>query len=159
MHEAFSDDDFDLATISEEDLVAIIEETGKEAISEDDAMVHVQDMLEEYANIDSSAFDIRIEDENIDMTALAELTPNTQIVSLNEEAQEVLTLDGILENSNESLDLDDSIFDAMLPVDESKNVESVNETDLVASVSETETATAPDPTVLVTVEEQIPDVA
>jgi len=48
MHEALSDESFDLATISEEELVVVIEETGHEAISKDDAMEHVGDMLIEY---------------------------------------------------------------------------------------------------------------
>jgi hypothetical protein len=56
MHEAFSDDDFDLATISEQELIAIIEETGRKAVSEDEAMEHVQDMLEEHAGLNESDF-------------------------------------------------------------------------------------------------------
>jgi len=52
MREAFSDADFDLATMSEQELTAIIyQETGLEAVSEYDAMIHVGDMLEEYADI------------------------------------------------------------------------------------------------------------
>ena len=83
MHEAFSDEDFDLATISEEDLAAIIEETGREAVSEDDAMEHVQDMLVEYGDMDEEDFDERTSDdeegvlaledeEELDMSALDE---------------------------------------------------------------------------------------
>jgi len=52
MREAFSDANFDLATMSEQELTAIIyQETGLEAVSEYDAMIHVGDMLEEYADI------------------------------------------------------------------------------------------------------------
>ena len=49
---AFSDADFDLAAITEEELTAIIyAETGLESVDEEQAMEHVGDMLEEYANI------------------------------------------------------------------------------------------------------------
>uniref|UniRef100_UPI000CA98279 type I secretion C-terminal target domain-containing protein n=1 Tax=Psychromonas sp. Urea-02u-13 TaxID=2058326 RepID=UPI000CA98279 len=65
MRDAFSDDDFDLATISEQDLVAIIEETGHVALSEDAAMEHVQDMLELHAGLDTSEFDERVLDEEL----------------------------------------------------------------------------------------------
>jgi hypothetical protein len=57
MHEAFSDESFDLATISEEDLVAGIESTGKEAVSEEAAMEHVEDMLELYDGFDFSGLE------------------------------------------------------------------------------------------------------
>jgi hypothetical protein len=79
MHEAFSGEDFDLETISEEELVMIIEETGYEAVSEDAAMEHVQDMLEEYANIEESAFDIRVDDT---MMVKSEITG---VLSLSDE--------------------------------------------------------------------------
>ncbi len=62
MHDALSGKDFDLATISEEELVKIIEDMGLEAVSENDAMEHVQDMLEEYADMDESDFDERTDD-------------------------------------------------------------------------------------------------
>ena len=52
MHNAFSDTNFDLATISEQELAAIIfDQTGRQAIDENDAMTHVGDMLAEYADI------------------------------------------------------------------------------------------------------------
>jgi hypothetical protein len=68
MHEAFSDESFDLATISEEDLVAIIEATGKEAVSEDAAMEHVEDMLELYGGFDFSG----LETGGVDSAATSE---------------------------------------------------------------------------------------
>ncbi|NRA82505.1 MAG: retention module-containing protein [Gammaproteobacteria bacterium] len=60
---AFSDNDFDLASISEQQLQAIIfEETGSEAITDDAAMVHVADMLQEYAGITVDSTDSEIFD-------------------------------------------------------------------------------------------------
>ncbi|MFT5001687.1 MAG: hypothetical protein ACI952_000001, partial [Flavobacteriales bacterium] len=63
MRSAFSDDNFDLANISEEDLVTLIESTGQVALSEDVAMEHVQDMLELHGGLDASDFDDRVLDE------------------------------------------------------------------------------------------------
>ncbi|MFQ3265407.1 MAG: hypothetical protein ACI9U5_001281 [Colwellia sp.] len=63
MRSAFSDDNFDLANISEEDLVTLIESTGQVALSEDVAMEHVQDMLELHGGLDASDFDKRVPDE------------------------------------------------------------------------------------------------
>ena len=65
MRDAFSDNDFDLATISEQDLVTIIEETGHTAINEDAAMEHVQDMLELHAGMDGAEFDQRVLDDSV----------------------------------------------------------------------------------------------
>jgi hypothetical protein len=70
IRDAFSAEEFDLATISEDELVSIIENTGKDAISEDDAMVHVQDMLEDYAGIDEDSFDERVSDITVSMKNL-----------------------------------------------------------------------------------------
>ncbi|WP_211235842.1 immunoglobulin-like domain-containing protein [Psychromonas aquimarina] len=65
MRDAFSDNDFDLATISEQDLVTIIEQTGHTALSEDAAMEHVQDMLELHAGMDGAEFDQRVLDDSL----------------------------------------------------------------------------------------------
>jgi len=52
MRNAFSDANFDLATTTEQELVAIIlDQTGRQAISDEAAMTHVGDMLAEYADI------------------------------------------------------------------------------------------------------------
>jgi len=85
MHEAFSEEDFDLATISEEDLVAVIEETGNEAVSEDDAMEHVQDMLVEYGDMDESEFDERTDDEEEGVLVLNDEEENIDMSGLDEE--------------------------------------------------------------------------
>ena len=66
MRQALSDENFDLATIDSDTLKSIIESTGKEAVSETDAMEHVKDMLVEYANLDEEAFDARVETEEIE---------------------------------------------------------------------------------------------
>jgi len=66
MRQALSDENFDLATIDSDTLKNIIESTGKEAVSETDAMEHVKDMLVEYGNLDEEAFDARVETEEIE---------------------------------------------------------------------------------------------
>ena len=64
MRDAFSSDNgFNLATISEEELIAIIEATGRVAISEDDAMTHVQEMLELHTDLEENQFDERLDDD------------------------------------------------------------------------------------------------
>jgi hypothetical protein len=61
MRDAFSNGNgFNLAEISEEELSTIIETTGRVAISENNAMVHVQDTLEEHTNITN--FEDRVAD-------------------------------------------------------------------------------------------------
>ncbi|MEA1990066.1 MAG: tandem-95 repeat protein, partial [Pseudomonadota bacterium] len=62
MHEAFSDDNFDLTSISGQELQTILIDNGLTPVSEEDAMAHVQDMLEDLANIDSSEFEEHIVD-------------------------------------------------------------------------------------------------
>ncbi len=66
MRDAFSDDDFDLATITESDLRDIIESTGREAITEDAAMKHVQDVLVDNTELVHDDFDERVEDSNLE---------------------------------------------------------------------------------------------
>ncbi len=62
MHEAFSDDTFDLSTISGEELHTILEDNGLTPVSEEDAMAHVQEMLVESADIDPSEINEHIAD-------------------------------------------------------------------------------------------------
>ncbi|WP_157823180.1 cadherin-like domain-containing protein, partial [Psychromonas sp. MB-3u-54] len=59
MRDAFSEENFDLASMSEQELVSLIAATGQSALSEDAAMEHVQDMLELHADMDESEFDQR----------------------------------------------------------------------------------------------------
>ena len=63
MRDAFSDESFDLSTISEQDLSDIIQSTGRVSVSEDDAMEHVQDMLVEYTDLEQNEFDVRTDDD------------------------------------------------------------------------------------------------
>ena len=56
MHAAFSDNSFNLATISEQELRDILfAETGEQAVSETEAMQHVGEMIEQYTNIQVEA--------------------------------------------------------------------------------------------------------
>jgi hypothetical protein len=88
MHEALSNDAFDLATISEEELVTVIEETGREVVDEDAAMDHVQDMLVEYTNLDEDDFEQRESDED-DALLLVEEEENIDMSALDEEEGDV----------------------------------------------------------------------
>ncbi len=63
MRDAFVDSDIDLATMSEEELVEVIEEVGRTAVSEEDAMEHVGEMLEEYDGVEEGELDERVADE------------------------------------------------------------------------------------------------
>lgn len=62
MHEAFSDETFNLSTIPEQELHSILEDNGLTPVSEEDAMAHVQEMLVELANMEPSEFDEHISD-------------------------------------------------------------------------------------------------
>ncbi|WP_168188951.1 retention module-containing protein [Thiomicrorhabdus sediminis] len=54
MHELFSDEQFDLANISGEELAGILESNGLTPVSVEDAMAHVEDMLIEHGAIDAA---------------------------------------------------------------------------------------------------------
>jgi hypothetical protein len=96
-HRAFSDESFDLESMSEEELKAVLKENSVEAVSEADAMEHVQDMLGVYTGM--SAFDIRIEDDGIDMRILleegAENIERTPLGELSLGLEDVLLLANI----------------------------------------------------------------
>ncbi|WP_458701564.1 Ig-like domain-containing protein [Sulfurospirillum sp. 1307] len=77
MRDAFSNENFDLASISEDDLRSIIENTGRVAVSEDDAMTHVQDVLETHTDIDSSEFSEHISDHEIDQNINTQVSDDT----------------------------------------------------------------------------------
>jgi len=64
--EAFSDENFDLRTLSETDLASILADNGYTAVTEDQAMQHVKDMLIENAGMVESDFDERITDIDLD---------------------------------------------------------------------------------------------
>ncbi len=117
MHEAFSDDSFDLATISEEALVSIIETNGAQAVDNADAMEHVAEMLVEYSGVESTEvlhFDTQLP-ENVPMTddLQAEFSPE----ATSEEIQDLFgaEVSVISPALHEILDLGDSSTDSLLP--------------------------------------------
>ena len=67
MQEALSEEEFDLATVEQDELESIIEKTGQEVISTEDAMEHVEEMLEEYDGIEQEdkeeSEDVAVEDK------------------------------------------------------------------------------------------------
>jgi len=101
MREVFSDADFDLATMSEQELTAIIyQETGLEAVSEYDAMIHVGDMLEEYADIsiEELTTDLPVESNGHKLDEIYQEMPLTGDV--------IDTLFDTLDMSHKDIDLD-----------------------------------------------------
>jgi len=184
MHEAFADEEFDLATISEEDLAAVIEENGYDAVSEDDAMEHVGDMLVEYTSLEESDLDERTADDaddeeeeestmapddegddSIDMSALDESADETEAEE-NDTRDEVSeeTEDGADETAGDDSEPEeaapaaeegDEDLDDILP-GENPEPSAAAESSSESAPAEPVEASAPDPTVTVTVEEQVP---
>ena len=112
MHEALSDDDFDLATVSEDELSAIIKANGAEAVSESDAMEHVGEMLEAYDGVEEGTLDQHVADglEIITFTQ-EEVTfdfsnvENLGKIDLEDNSADVIkeiSLDTLLDMSDES---------------------------------------------------------
>ncbi|MEA1914549.1 MAG: tandem-95 repeat protein, partial [Campylobacterota bacterium] len=64
MRNSLSDAQIDLRTASEEEVQSLVESVGGTYVDEDAAMTHVQEMLEEYTDMDESDFDARTEDTN-----------------------------------------------------------------------------------------------
>ncbi|MBE9564696.1 MAG: hypothetical protein IMF17_05570, partial [Proteobacteria bacterium] len=64
MREALSDVTIDLNTASEEQVKELVESVGGTYVDEEAAMEHVQDMLEEYTDMDTSDFDEHTVDQN-----------------------------------------------------------------------------------------------
>ena len=79
MHDAFSDDSFDLATMSEAELVAVLEENGITAVTEAEAMQHVKDMIIQHSGQDV-AFD-EINSDTVIPTAAPEIIETEKTAS------------------------------------------------------------------------------
>ncbi|MDP0561542.1 MAG: tandem-95 repeat protein [Candidatus Endonucleobacter sp. (ex Gigantidas childressi)] len=62
MHAKLEESKLDLHTASEEEVKALVESIGKEFVSEEDAMEHVQEMLEKYTDMQSDDFDAHTDD-------------------------------------------------------------------------------------------------
>ena len=141
MRDSFIDNDIDLVNISEEDLAKAIEDIGRTAVSEEDAMEHVGDMLEEYDGVEDGTLEERVEDEEeveeeeetSEVTALA--SPKVvEVVDITEE--ENLNFDNLydepIENNDmkedEELSIDDVIKtdeddDEIMIIEEEENEE------------------------------------
>jgi len=103
-HKAFSDDNFDLATMSEAELIAVLKDNSINAVSEDNAMSHVKNMLEAYAGIDESKFDLRVEDNGIDFSALMS-AKNEMDLSKAQNNLSVLSLADVISMTDNNNDL------------------------------------------------------
>ncbi|MDP0561536.1 MAG: tandem-95 repeat protein [Candidatus Endonucleobacter sp. (ex Gigantidas childressi)] len=62
IHTKLEDLELNLHTASEEEVKALVESIGKEFVSEEDAMEHVQEMLEKYTDMQSDDFDAHTDD-------------------------------------------------------------------------------------------------
>jgi hypothetical protein len=63
MRDALSDADIDLRTATEQEVQDLVESVGGTYVDEEDAMEHVQDMLEEYTDMTSEDFDAHVSDD------------------------------------------------------------------------------------------------
>ncbi|MDG2327871.1 MAG: type I secretion C-terminal target domain-containing protein, partial [Halioglobus sp.] len=104
IHEALSDDSFDLKTISKSDLAEVLEENGYTPVDEDDAMQHVRDMIEEHVGITN--FEARTEN------VFATDADDVFAFELNDEGQagEDVTISGFGDAGSDSLDLRDLLI-------------------------------------------------
>ena len=100
MRAAFTDgdtsNDIHLADATEEITEQLIGQVGEEVISEEAAMVHVQDMLEEYAGLDESAFEQRVSEESDILGALSD--------------EEILAGDGYSDEAELVIDQNETLF-------------------------------------------------
>ncbi len=104
IHDAFSAEDFDLATMSETELASVLTANGYTPVTEDDAMQHVKDMIVEHAG--HTEFDERVSDatpllatEGDDVFAFA--------LDGEGEAPADVSIAGFGESGEDSLDLRD----------------------------------------------------
>jgi hypothetical protein len=124
MHDAFSDDSFDLSTISTDDLVTILEENGQDAVAEDDAMTHVQDMLVEYTELEETDFEMR-EDEIL-MDGLISETGFDFTMLENAEEMDIDDASDISVSLDEILDAEES-QDTLLIEESTENTDTLTE--------------------------------
>ena len=101
IHEALSDDSFDLKTISKSDLAEVLQENGYTPVDEDDAMQHVRDMIEEHAGL--TEFESRTDN------VFATDGDDVFAFELSDEGQagEDVTISGFGDSGSDALDLRD----------------------------------------------------
>ncbi|SFV65054.1 hypothetical protein MNB_SV-9-1733 [hydrothermal vent metagenome] len=102
MRDSFVDNDIDLVNISEEELAGVIEDVGKTAISEDDAMEHVGDMLEEYDGVEDGTLDDRVADD---------VTDDTLVVDEDIVSDDTLAKEDEIVNDDEDVIIDDTLLE------------------------------------------------
>ena len=132
MRDAFVDSDIDLATMSEEELVEVIEEVGRTAVSEDEAMEHVGEMLEEYEGVEEGELDERVADEEQEEIAEA----SEEDVEEEEEETEELLDDEEVEETTTSEDTQEGEAEASLPNEEQEETEEEDEEEIVEEENE-----------------------
>ena len=145
MQDALSEEEFDLATVEQDELVSIIEKTGKEAVSTEDAMEHVEEMIEEYDGVEKEeeeSDDVAEEEESDDV---AEEEESDDVAEEEEESGDVAEdeeeSDDVAEDEEESDDVeeDEEESDDVAEEEESDDVEEDKEasdtTDLNESIN------------------------
>jgi len=154
MHEALSDDEFDLAQMTEDDLVEVIDDLGKDAVAEDEAMAHVREMLVEYGDLDEDELEVYgedeedtqededvlvldTEDENIDMSVLDDTVESGQI-----ETSDIEEDDEDIDIEKEDTDSEES--DSDIESDKEGDDEEVDTDDSESKEEDTENSDTPD---------------
>ena len=62
MRDSLADANIDLRSASEEEVQSLVESVGGSYVDENEAMEHVQQMLQEYADMEEGDFDERVDD-------------------------------------------------------------------------------------------------
>ncbi len=113
MRDSLVNKNIDLRTASEGEVKELVESVGGTYVDEDKAMQHVQDMLEEYANMDKSEFEKRIEDDSqADKSGKSDNTVTNDSGDKSVDSQ----ID-ILQVDNEDIDLSTLIENAAIRLD------------------------------------------
>ncbi|MCJ8299607.1 MAG: type I secretion C-terminal target domain-containing protein, partial [Pseudomonadales bacterium] len=103
VHQAFADDNLDMATISKADLQTLLIENGYQPVDEDAAMQHVRDMIELQTGL--TEFDERTSLTNLFATEEDDIF--TVAAVENGEKVEDIAIIGFGEKGNDALDLSD----------------------------------------------------
>lgn len=125
MHDKFDGVDLDLRNASEEDIRQAIENVGETAVSEDEAMQHVKDMLIEYAGMSSTEFDERVMDDvEYDFSAIDALSKVE--APLENSVESLISTEELLSEEQMDLDLPNNHVEALDSVNNNLTPEAMN---------------------------------
>ncbi|MEX0827704.1 MAG: type I secretion C-terminal target domain-containing protein, partial [Haliea sp.] len=107
VHEAFSDESFDLASISEGDLRDTLLENGYQPVSEDEAMQHVKDMIVEHAG--HTEFEERVSDGAVLLASEGDDVFAFDLAAASDTPADI-RITGFGDSGNDALDLRDLLL-------------------------------------------------